>query len=73
MTGIGIVAIDIVFALALVAVASCLVYLVSVTWRARSGAQAPAASPAAVASLPQRRAQQSLRPDAVSGRVGVST
>jgi hypothetical protein len=41
MTAIGIVAIDIVFALALLAAASCLIYLVAVTWRARAGAEAP--------------------------------
>lgn len=58
MTGIGIVAIDIVFALALLAASSCLAYLVMVTWRARGGAAAPAVAPgrtADVVRLPLRR------------------
>jgi hypothetical protein len=76
MTGIGIVAIDIVFALALLAAASCLIYLVVVTWRARGGAAAPSAAPgrtADVVRLPLRTAPSGLGPDAASGHVGIGT
>ncbi len=76
LTDIGIVAIDVVFAVAVMAAVSALAYLVYVTIREHGGQESAVRAPSgAVADLNEvraRRALRSLRPSAVHQRVSSS-
>jgi len=76
LTDIGIVAIDLVFAVAVLAVASCLAYLVYLTIREhaemKSNVRLPAGAVANLSEARARRAVKSLRPSAVHQRVSSS-
>ncbi len=73
LTDIGIVAIDVVFAAAVLLAVSCLVYLVYVTFREhaelKSTERAPGGAVADLSEARARRTMQSLRPSAVQRRV----
>ena len=73
---IGIVAIDVVFALAVLAAASGLAYLVYLTIREHTELKAAVRAPVGAVADPSRvrarRAPRSLRPSAVNQRVSSS-
>ena len=76
LTDIGIVAVDLVFAVAVLAVVSCLAYLVYLTIREhaemKSNVRLPAGAVANLSEARARRAVKSLRPSAVHQRVSSS-
>jgi hypothetical protein len=73
LTDIGIVAIDLVFAVAVLAVVSCLAYLVYLTIRehaeTKSNVRLPASAVVNLSEARARRAVKRLRPSAVHQRV----
>ena len=76
LTDIGIVAVDLVFAVAVLAVVSCLAYLVYLTIREhaemKSNVRLPAGAVANLSEARARRVVKSLRPSAVHQRVSSS-
>jgi hypothetical protein len=76
LTDIGIVAIDLVFAVAVLAAVSCLAYLVYLTLRehveTKSNVRLPASAVANLSEARARRVVKSLRPSAVHQRVSSS-
>ena len=76
LTDIGIVAIDLVFAVAVLAAVSCLAYLVYLTIRehaeTKSNVRLPASAGANLSEVRARRAVKYLRPSAVRQRVSSS-
>ena len=76
LTDIGIVAIDLVFAVAVLAAVSCLAYLVYLTLRehveTKSNVRLPASAVANLSEARASRVVKSLRPSAVHQRVSSS-